>query len=275
MIEVLLTFGLATTAGGFGALIGIGGGLIVVPVLSLVVGVPMKTAVATSLMAVIATSTAAAAPYIGRGIADRRLGLILLVSTVTGGVLGGLVGGLIDPLVLSAIFGVVLVLVSAETIRAEVRGTASRELDDLEAAGYTSSYFEPTVDSDVPFQAHRLKLGVLVSTLAGGMSGLLGVGGGVVNVPTMSILMGAPLRVATTTSTYMLGATAVASGVLYYARGDIDPFIAAPVVLGVLLGARVGARMAHRVPQETLRWAFAFIALVFAAQMFLRAAGVV
>jgi hypothetical protein len=115
-------------------------------------------------------------------------------------------------------------------------------------------------------------LGAVISLGAGALSGLLGIGGGVVNVPTLNVLMGIPIRVATTTSTYMLGATAAASAVIYYSRGQVDPLLAAPVVLGVLVGARVGARLATRVSQRSLQLVFAGVALLFAAQMLWRAA---
>jgi hypothetical protein len=110
-------------------------------------------------------------------------------------------------------------------------------------------------------------LGAFISVFAGAVSGLLGVGGGIINVPTMNILMGVPIRVATTTSTYMLAATAAASAVIYYSRGQIDPLLVAPVVLGVLIGARAGALLQTRVAQPVLRIGFAVVALVFAAQM--------
>jgi uncharacterized protein len=116
-------------------------------------------------------------------------------------------------------------------------------------------------------------LGAAVSVFAGALSGLLGVGGGIVNVPTMNLLMGVPIRVALTTSTYMLAATATASAVLYYSRGQIDPLLAAPVVVGVVVGAHLGARFASRVSQQALRLVFVVVALVFAVQMLLRAVG--
>jgi uncharacterized protein len=273
-VTLLLPFVLAVGAGGLGALLGIGGGLIIVPVLTGIVGVEIKVAIATSLIAVIATSTAAAAPYLDRGIADRRIGLPLLVATAAGGVAGGTVAGFLDARLLALLFGLVLVIVSARTLREGRGGDGNGSGVDPEAPGaFNSSYFDPRSKAFVPFTVHRIPLGMGISVVAGSISGLLGIGGGIINVPTIHLVMGAPLRVATSTSTYMLGATAVASGLIYYSRGQIDPLVAAPVALGVFLGARGGARVAHRVPQQALRLAFAGLALVFAAQMFLKAAG--
>ena len=136
---------------------------------------------------------------------------------------------------------------------------------------FDSSYVEPTTGRAVPYRAQRVGAGAFVSVFAGAVSGLLGVGGGIVNVPTMNVLMGVPIRVATTTSTYMLGATAAASAVLYLSRGEVDFALAAPVVIGVVLGGRMGAALQPRVPQQALSLAFVALSLIFAVQMLLRA----
>ncbi len=274
MIELLVAFVLAIAAGGFGALVGIGGGIVIVPVLTILLHVPIKIAIAASLIAVIATSTAAAAPYIDRGLTDRRVGLVLLVATTAGGVTGGLTAGLLDPRVLAGLFGLILLVVAAQMLRTKppVDGGATL-LTNGEGAAFTSTFVEPLSGVETPYAVRRVGTGVATSLVAGNISGLLGVGGGIINVPTMNLLMGVPLRVATATSTYMLGATAVASAILYYSRGQVDPLVAAPVALGVFLGSRTASRLAHRVRQDILRWIFIVVALVFAAQMFARAAG--
>jgi len=268
-VDVLFVFLISIGAGGFGALVGIGGGLIIVPVLTLLLDVPIKTAIAASLIGVIATSMSATAHYLDAGLADRRLGLVLLVATAAGGVTGGLIGGYLDPRILAAIFGTLLILVALQMLR-QRRSTHAPVPPDPEAAGFTSSYVEPTDGSEVSYRVHRLPLGTAASFVAGNVSGLLGVGGGVINVPTMNVAMGVPIRVATSTSTYMLGPTAAASAILYFAAGALDPLLAGPVALGVFIGARAGARLQARVSQGTLQLAFIGVALVFAAQMFLR-----
>jgi uncharacterized membrane protein YfcA len=274
VLQLFVVFSLSVAAGGFGALVGIGGGIVIVPVLSILVGVPIRIAIAASLIGVIATSTAAAAPYLDRGIADRRVGLVLLVATAAGGVTGGITSAYVDARVLSGLFGGVLALVVVQMVRTGLRGADDEPAPVGESAGWVSSYVEPRSGREVAFRVRRPGLGVAISVVAGNISGLLGVGGGVINVPTMHVLMGVPLRVATATSTYMLGATAVASGMIYYSRGQIDALVAAPVALGVFLGARGGARIATRVPQQVLRWAFVGIAIVFAIQMLARSVGI-
>ncbi len=267
---MLIAFLVSIGAGGFGALVGIGGGLIIVPVLTVLLDVPIKTAIAASLIGVIATSMSASAHYLDSGIADRRLGLLLLLATAAGGVTGGLLGSLIDGRLLALLFGTLLVFVAVQMIRQRAAPVTPLPRDDL-GGGFVSSYIEPSDGKEVSYRARRLEAGAAVSFVAGNVSGLLGVGGGVINVPTMTLAMGVPIRVATTTSTFMLGPTAAASALLYFAAGVLDPVLAGPVALGVFIGARVGARMSARVSQGALRVAFIAVALIFAAQMFFRA----
>jgi uncharacterized membrane protein YfcA len=268
----VLVFLAAIGAGLFGSLVGVGGGIIIVPLLVGALAVDIRHAIAASLLGVICVSTAGAASYLQAGLVDRRLGLTLLMATATGGIVGGYLGGLLDPRVLAAMFGIVLVVVAAQMLRSRRRVVAelAGEPTGLE---FESSYVEPTTGAETRYRVQRVGLGSAISLVAGALSGLLGIGGGVVNVPTMNIVMGVPIRVALTTSTYMLGATAAASAVIYFSRGLVDPLIAAPVVVGVFIGARIGARLARRVPHNTLQLLFAAVALIFAVQMLLKAAG--
>lgn len=262
----------AVGAGAFGALVGVGGGLIIVPLLTIGLDVPIQLAIAASLLGVIAVSTSAGATYLRLGLADRRVGVVLLLATSFGGILGGYTAGLLDARTLSAIFGVVLLGVALQMLRS--RSRPAPEIVDLPGRlELDSSYVEPTTGEVVGYRARRVGLGAAISIFAGALSGLLGVGGGVVNVPTLNLLMGVPIRVALTTSTYMLAATAAASAVLYYSRGQVDPLLAGPVVVGVVAGAQVGARFAQRVSQRVLRLVFVGVSLFFAAQMLLRAVG--
>lgn len=266
----LLCFVAAIGAGGFGALVGVGGGLILVPLLTVVAGVDVHVAIAISLLGVIAVSTTASAPFLTSGFADRRLGLTLLGATAAGGILGGYTAGLLDARVLSGLFGVVLVLVAIQMVRGR-RGHVPEPTGEPGRFEFDGSYVEPTTGEEIRYRARNVAPAAGVSVLAGAVSGLLGVGGGIVNVPTMNVLMGIPIRVATTTSTYMLAATAVASAVLYFSRGQMDPLLAGPVVVGMVVGARIGARVSHRVPRQWLIVAFVVVAAFFAIQMLARA----
>lgn len=263
LIPLLAT--IAVFAGAFGTLVGVGGGLIIVPALTLLLGVPLKSAAAASLVGVAATSVVGGARYLEIGVADRRLGLILLVATASGAIAGGFFATSLDVRVLSGLFAIVLTFVALQMIRPPRTGTEG----DVPPGSMSlvSSFIEPGSGREKAYRARRLPAAFGVSLIAGSLSGLLGIGGGVVNVPTMTILMGVPVRVAVSTSTYMLGATAAASAAIYYARGQLDPLVAAPVAIGILVGAWAGARLSTRVSQGVLRGLFAALAIVLAIQM--------
>jgi uncharacterized protein len=269
LILELLALVAAVGAGTFGAVVGVGGGTILVPLLTLFLGVPVHAAVAISLLSVIAVSTTASASYLKGGFVDRRVGLTLLVATAAGGIVGGYIAGFLDARVISGLFGIVLVVVAIEMARGRRTEVAS-VVGEPSRFDFDSSYVEPTTGAEIPYRAQRVGAGMFASLFAGALSGLLGVGGGIVNVPTMHVLMRLPIRVATTTSTYMLGATAAASAVLYLARGEVDFGLAAPVVIGVFAGSLVGARLQRRLPQQALIVVFIVLSLFFAVQMLLR-----
>jgi uncharacterized membrane protein YfcA len=264
----LVAFLVSIGAGGFGSMVGIGGGLVIVPLLSVVLGYDVKVAIAASLIGVIATSLSASPRFIRSGIADRRLGLLLLVAAALGGLAGGVTAGYLDGRTLSLLFALLLTGVALR-MAWQVRHPASPPVDDDDPSSFTSTFVEPTTGEEVAYRAHRIVPGTVVSFLAGNVSGLLGVGGGVINVPTLSVLMHVPIRVATATSTYMLAATASASAIVYLASGWLDPVLAAPVALGVIIGARLGARLAMRTSQDVLRLAFMGVAAIFAVSMYL------
>ncbi len=265
-IQLLAVGGLGVFAGTFGSLVGVGGGVILVPMLTVFFAVPLKTAAAASLIGVIATSLVGGSRYLAAGTVDRRLGLVLLAATSSGAVFGGALAGALDAAILSGVFGVVLLLVAAQVVRAgdpTARPSA--------AGGTRSSYVEPKTGATVEYRPERTRLGLAISFVTGGLSALLGIGGGVINVPTMATLMGVPFRVAVATSTYMLGATAAVGGAAYYARGLLDPFVAAPVAIGIIAGAQMGSRLAPRVSATALRRLFAGLCAVLAVQMLLKA----
>ncbi len=271
MSSALIALLVSVGAGGFGSLVGIGGGLVIVPVLSVGLGYDVKTAIAASLIGVIATSLSASPRYIKSGIADRRLGLLLLVAAALGGLAGGLTAGSLDERTLSLLFALLLAGVALRMLWQIRHPSVPPPMDGDgkdDGAGFSSSYVEPTTGEDVAYRAHRILPGTAVSFVAGNISGLLGVGGGVINVPTLHVLMHVPIRVATTTSTYMLAATAATSAMVYTVSGQVDPLLAAPVALGVIVGARLGARLSMRLSQNVLRLAFVVVAAVFAISMF-------
>lgn len=265
----LLALLAALGAGVFGSLAGVGGGIIVVPLL-VALGVDFHHAIAVSLLGVIAVSTTASAKYLSAGLVSRRIGLTLLVSTTVGGIIGGFAAGLIEARALAGLFAVVLIAVALRMLVAR-EPVEPEAVDDPGLLEFDATYTEPRTGMEVAYRVRKLGIGSVVSVFAGIISGLLGVGGGIINVPTMNSLMGVPIRVALTTSTYMLGATAVASAVLYFSRGEIEPALAGAVVVGSVIGGRIGARLQHRLPQRALSLLFVGVAAFFAFQMLLKA----
>ena len=264
----MIAFVAALAAGSFGALVGVGGGLIIVPLL-VTLGVELHTAIGVSLLGVIAVSTAGSASYLKQGFVNLRLGLTLLVATATGGIAGSYVAGLLDARTLSGIFGLVLVFVVIQMLRARSRPPVE-VVGEPGGWDIDATYVEPTTGETISYRATNVGLATSVSLFAGTISGLLGVGGGIVNVPTMNVLMHVPIRVSTATSTFMLGATASAGALLYVARGQVAPLLAAAVVVGVLAGATAAARFSRRLPRELLGALFVIVAAIFSVQMLLR-----
>lgn len=277
---LLLACAACVIAGAFGSTVGLGGGLIIIPVLSQVLGFDIKATIAASLIGVIAGSISASPRFLGSGIADRRIAVTLLIATVAGGLTGGLTASFLDERVLAFLFATLLLGVAIQmAIGLRARHGAARPVADASADGggrrrspasFDAQYVEPRTGEVVPYGVRRVGPAMAVSFAAGNVSGLLGVGGGVINVPTMTTLMGVPLRVATTTSTLMLGATAASSALVNAADGRLDPLLAAPVVVGVLVGSRLGARMSLAIHADVLRGAFVVVAMVFAVQTYLR-----
>lgn len=261
-----LIFLVALGVGVLGSLLGIGGGVLLIPLLTGLFGVPIKFAIGASLLSVIATSSAAGAFYVGQGISHTRLALILETATTLGALIGGITAVLLAPSLLEGLFALVLLYVVYTMRRlpsGESQATPTGVLD--------TCYVDPASGQPVNYGVQRLPTGVAASFLAGNVSGLLGIGGGIIQVPLMSLVMGMPVRASIATSNFMLGVTAATSAVIYYQRGFLDPRIAIPTALGVLLGAQIGARISGRVRNQQLKLVFQGLLLVFAVQMIYRA----
>ncbi len=245
MIALLLA-ALGLSAGVLGALMGVGGGIIVVPVLSAGFGLPFREAVAVSLVVIIASSSASAATYVDRRLSDMRVGVVLELATVTGALLGSAVAGVAPTAALKILFACVAAYSAAMMWR---RGRAAPEPD---VTRYT---------------VRRWGTGLAASGIAGAVSGLIGLGGGFLKVPVMTLAMGIPFKVAAATSNFMIGVTAAASAYVYHARGDLDVMVAAPVLVGVFLGARLGSALMTRIASHRLQAGFAALQLLIAGRM--------
>jgi uncharacterized membrane protein YfcA len=265
--DLLLILG-GLGAGAFGGLLGLGGGILIVPLLTLGFGVSLTAAVGTSLVCVIATSAGAAAVNVRAGRADVRLGMLLAAGTVVGALTGGLVAGLLPERLLAGLFALLL----AYTAISMGRGLFGRAKPWAVGAAAVDPAL-PDGPGAPAYRGRHLGPAVGASVLAGNVSGLLGVGGGVVMVPLMHLGMRAPLAVATATSNFMMGLTAAAGGYAYLFRGDVDPRLAAPIVLGVAAGAWLQARVASRVPVRLLRAVFVLVLAYVTVEMAVRAIG--
>ena len=271
---LLLVFG-GGVAGAFGALLGLGGGVLIVPLLTLGFGLPLREAVGASLVCVIVTSSAAASVYLQRDVANLRLGMTLEMFTASAALAGGLVAFALPDRVLALMFAALLLYVAATMARGRGAELGVKPApDDREALapapaeapgnGLAASLSGPG------YRVRNLGRGVLGSLVAGIVSALFGVGGGIVKVPLMNLAMGVPLRVATATSNLMIGVTASAGGLIYLLRGGIDPYVAAPLAVGVFAGASLASRMADRVDLRLLRVLFVAVLVVTATQMALK-----
>jgi uncharacterized membrane protein YfcA len=247
-------------AGVFGSLLGLGGGILIVPLLTLGFGLDLRAAVGVSLVSVIMTSSAAAGVYLERHVADLRLGMRLELFTAIGALIGGSIAFLIDQRLLEFLFAGLLGYVAITMLR----GARTAAAEEGTEAG-------PDRHDAPAGSVRNMGIGVVGATGAGIASALLGIGGGLVKVPLMHLAMGVPLRVATATSNLMVGITAAASAVIYLFHGQIDPYVAGPTAIGVFLGASAGSRLAHRIDLRVLRWLFVVVLLYTAFQMLLRA----
>jgi uncharacterized membrane protein YfcA len=267
---ILLVGGIAT--GLFGSLLGLGGGILIVPLLTLGFGLPLLTAVGVSLICVIVTSGAAAGVYLERRVANLRLGMALELFTATGAMFGGLIAFAIPERVLEGLFAALLLYVSITMIRRREPAPAAPGLPAEPGGGGALRSFTDRL-SGPDYVVRRYPAGVAGSIFAGVMSALLGIGGGLIKVPLMHIVMGVPLRVATATSNLMIGITASASAIIYILRGGIQAYVAAPTAIGVFVGASIGSRVAARIDLRLLRGLFVAILLYTSWQMLQRALG--
>jgi uncharacterized membrane protein YfcA len=276
IIFLVETFGVSIGAGLFGALLGLGGGVILVPVLTLVLGIDIHYAIGASIVSVIATSSGAAAAYLRDGVTNIRVGMFLEIATTTGAIVGALIAGYIGGAGLFIVFGVVLTYSAYAMFRrrdAELpTGVEMGPLANFLHLG--SAYYDSALNRLVEYNVRGARYGLPLMFVAGAVSGLLGIGSGVLKVPAMDLAMKLPLKVSTATSNFMIGVTAAASAGVYFIRGDVNPFIAAPVAMGVLIGATVGTRLMMRTRSTQIRRVFVVVLVFVALQMLVKGFGI-
>ncbi|MBX6332036.1 MAG: sulfite exporter TauE/SafE family protein [Gemmatimonadaceae bacterium] len=264
-LTALLFLG-AFTAGLIGSLTGLGGGAVIVPLLTIVFGVDIRYAIGTSLVSVIATSSGAAAAYVKEGYTNIRVGMLLEVATTIGALTGAFVAGIVAPQVIAIIFGVVLLHSAWQSSQPREEHVTGGPPDRLATWLKLDSTY-PTPNGPQAYQVHRIPAGFGLMYVAGVLSGLLGIGSGVVKVLAMDRAMRLPFKVSTTTSNFMIGVTAAASAGVYLHRGYIEPALALPVMLGVLSGALLGARALPGLRTRSLRLVFAVVVAALAIEM--------
>jgi uncharacterized protein len=268
----LLVFGLSVGAGVLGSLLGLGGGIIVVPALTLLLHIDIRFAIGASIVSVIATSSGAAAAYVREGMTNLRVAMFLELGTTAGALSGAYLAGVIPARILYLVFGVVMGYSALAMFRKRhVERAAVVPADPIaDRLRLHSSYTDDALGREVAYRVTRSKVGLALMYLAGVVSGLLGIGSGALKVPAMDLAMRLPIKVSTATSNFMIGVTAAASAGVYFARGHIDPFVAGPVAMGVLIGALAGSRLLGRLHSSVIRTVFVVVLLWVSLEMLLK-----
>jgi uncharacterized membrane protein YfcA len=265
LVTVLVAIG--SVAGGLlGSLTGLGGGIIIVPMLTLLFGVDIRYAIGASLVSIIATSSGAAAAYVREGYTNIRVGMLLEIATTIGAILGALIAGHVSTSVVAVVFAIIM-LISALNAQRATSERVPPELSDPLAVKLKLPSDYPSSGGKLTYGVQHVAAGFGIMGIAGVLSGLLGIGSGIVKVVAMDQGMKLPFKVSTTTSNFMIGVTAAASAGVYLHRGYIHPVVAMPVMLGVLSGALLGARILPKAPTRHLRTIFKALLVVMAVQM--------
>ncbi|GIW35196.1 sulfite exporter TauE/SafE family protein [Meiothermus sp.] len=266
-LSLLLFLG-SLLAGGVGALTGLGGGVILVPMLVLGFKVDLHYALGASLVSVIATSSGAASAYVREGFSNLRIGMFLEIATTLGALLGAYLVGILPKSWIATVFGLVLMYSAYQGFqdRHKDEEPSTKPSDPL-AVRLRMEGTYPTSQGPVPYRVYRVLAGFGLMGIAGLLSGLLGIGSGALKVLAMDRVMGLPYKVSTTTSNFMIGVTAAASAGVYLSRGYIDPLLAMPVMLGVLIGSLMGARILTRAAPARLRLLFVGVIALLGVQM--------
>src|SRR6184192_1873762 len=282
LLEELLLLAIAAFLAGLaGSYLGIGGGVFLIPFMTLALSIDIKVAIATSLIGVIATSSGAASVYVRDHLTNLRLAMFLEVGTTLGAIAGAVVGILVPNVYLFLTFGVVVLYAAASMVRvAETAkdrayrgGEEERPL--VKRLSLSSVYFDQEDQGVYRYRVDRPGAGFGASAAAGVFSGLLGVGGGFIKVPAMNVLMHVPMKAAVATSNFMIGVTAAASAFIYYSQGLVDPGLAAMVIIGVFSGTNLGTRLLEHSKASNVRFAFAvFLAAMGLAMLLSRLPGV-
>ncbi len=281
MIEIIQFMIIAVLAGFLGSLVGLGGGIIITPALTILFGIDIKYAIGASIVAVIATSSGSAIAFVKDHVSNMRVGMLLEIFTTAGGVVGALMAGIFSSKLLYIFFSLILLNSFYGMLKKTgLINKGKREEDKVENDKYAdkyklnSTYYDKATGKTVKYNVTNVPQGSLVMFGAGFASGLLGIGSGAFKVVALDTYMKLPIKVSTATSNFMMGVTATASALIYFFNGTINPAIAAPIALGTLIGSRTGAKVMQRLDAKYIRYIFLPILLFTIVNMFLKGVGV-
>jgi uncharacterized membrane protein YfcA len=265
---VLLSFSIL--AGVIGATFGLGGGIIIVPTLTLALGFSMQEAVGASLIGIIASSTGSAARYLEQGLVNVKLAMTLETATTAGAIIGAVIAVYLNQTALALLFAAILVYSAYYMLTKMERRIEAKSCGSLDL----SCSYRDSEGKEVAYGVTGLRKGLLASFFAGSLSNMLGVGGGTIQVPVMNTCMCVPMKAAAATSNLMIGVTALSGAIIFYANGLIIPYLAATVAVGVFFGAMMGTRLSKRSTGPGLRKAFAVVVLLIAFMMVMKGLGI-
>lgn len=265
----IVIFAIGIAAGVVGSILGLGGGIIIVPALTLIFDMPMRTAVAASTVCIIATSTGAAVAFLRDRLTNTRVAIWLEMGTATGALTGALVAAVVNQRFLFILFGLLLAYSAYNMFRTRQEEHKPEVVPDAisRKLRLQGAYYDKALGHRVEYQVTRTLPGLVIMYFSGAAAGLLGIGAGIFKVPAMDQVMGMPFKASSATSNFMIGVTAASGAVVYFARGDVKPLVAGPVVLGVLLGAILGARLMMRMKANKIRLFFMPILAYTALEM--------
>ena len=281
MIEIIQFIIIAVLAGFLGSLVGLGGGIIITPALTILFGIDIKYAIGASIIAVIATSSGSAIAFVKDHVSNMRVGMLLEVFTTAGGVVGALMAGIFSSKLLYIFFSLILLnsfygMLKKTGLITKVKKEEEKVENDKYADRYklNSTYYDKATGKTVAYNVTNVPQGSLVMFGAGFASGLLGIGSGAFKVVALDSYMKLPIKVSTATSNFMMGVTATASALIYFFNGTINPAIAAPIAIGTLIGSSTGAKVMQRLDAKYIRYIFLPILLFTIVNMFLKGVGV-
>ena len=281
MVEILQFMLIAVLAGFLGSLVGLGGGIIITPALTILFGFDIKYAIGASIVAVIATSSGSAIAFVKDHVSNMRVGMLLEVFTTAGGVVGALMAGVFSSKLLYIFFSLILLnsfygMLKKTGLITKLKKEEENVENDKYADKYklNSTYYDKATCETVKYNVTNVPQGSLVMFGAGFASGLLGIGSGAFKVVALDTYMKLPIKVSTATSNFMMGVTATASALIYFFNGTINPVVAAPIAIGTLIGSRTGAKVMQRLDAKYIRYIFLPILLFTIINMFLKGLGV-